>query len=303
MNRGLDFAQYRWRVVMICLLTLIAQSASGCGPELTSQWSNREVVIDGANTEWEGLIKQYPDRQLGVGLVNDDEFLYATLVIGNYQQQLGLLASGCTVWFDSTGEKQKQFGIQYPVGLPRKERGPFMKRMIERGDRQSLLELYASQATKMELKTAASGENRQLTIGEDGIEVAAKPSGNVVIYELKVPLSLAGITASDLKDGAENVISIGFETARHRPGAEGGKKLQANKRGGGQGGFGGQNGRGSGQGGRGCGNSRPGGGRGGNRVGTGGPGGSGGPGSHQQGGARPQAMNLWAKVALASPQD
>jgi|GEM_PF-1245284 len=285
MNR--NFAWSRSGLWLFCVLALMTQSAVSHGSELTSQWRTGDVTIDGENTEWEGVIKEVSDQQLGIGLLNDEEFLYMALVVGNHREQLKLLASGCTIWLGDSEDNNKQFGVRYPIGIPRNERRDFMQKMIERGDNQDLCDAYAAQTTMMELVTEASGENRQVAVGEEGIEVVAKPSGTVVLYELKVPLALAGDIAGCMTSDSECEISVGIETAPPMDMANANKRqIQSGKRGGQMGG--------------------PGGGRGGSRGGRGGGGGGrgnrdGGPGGQRSDGQRPQPLSFWKTVALASP--
>ena len=46
-------------------------TAAGCGDsvELRSAWRDREVVIDGQNTEWAGALTDFPKNQVSVGVM------------------------------------------------------------------------------------------------------------------------------------------------------------------------------------------------------------------------------------------
>jgi hypothetical protein len=69
--------------VLGLIVTLLASGTVGCGPEeLESGRLDREITIDGQFADWQGALKYVEDAGLSVGLLNDDNFLYIALVIG-----------------------------------------------------------------------------------------------------------------------------------------------------------------------------------------------------------------------------
>lgn len=101
-------------------LFLIAGLAlgAGCGgADLESEWLDREVVVDGASPEWRGSTTYFEEERLSVGLLNDGEFMYVALFVAEASTQAQILAHGCTVWFDPSGDKSETCGVHYPIGV------------------------------------------------------------------------------------------------------------------------------------------------------------------------------------------
>ena len=63
---------------LVLLFALIV--FSGCGKKpLPSTWKNREITVDGQDVEWQDARVSLKDASVGMGLMNDDEYLYLTL--------------------------------------------------------------------------------------------------------------------------------------------------------------------------------------------------------------------------------
>ena len=280
-----------WRVVCIAVLvTATLGLAAACKQvELASRWAAEGVVVDGVNDEWIGATTYFEKQDVTVGLLNDEEFLYVSLVTSGPVGRLAM-AAGLTVWFDPSGGKDEWYGIRFPVppepddraSRGRADRGGDRRAGGRAGGRpgggRSPQGLDRLRQVELEGPGELTRRRLPLPVG-GGLEVAIRNNGPTFVYELKVALA----RNDDYRMG------IGVE-----PGSEIGVGLVTGNIGGqgrGPGGFGGGFGGGGGRGGGGFGG---GGGRGG-----GGGGGRGGPG----GGDRPDPLKLWAKVQLGTRAD
>ena len=95
----------------------IAQLAGCKNLELSSHWPDHEVAIDGVNSEWENSSTYIEDEKVLVGVMNDENFLYISLIADDPVVRRQMLGQGFMVWFDPVGGRKKSFGIQYPLGL------------------------------------------------------------------------------------------------------------------------------------------------------------------------------------------
>jgi hypothetical protein len=90
---------------------------AGCGDiRLKSHWLDREIVVDGRLSEWEGLMTYVDQANIAFGLLNDDQNAYISLSTGDRINQSQILRRGLTVWLDGSGARQRTFGIRFPLG-------------------------------------------------------------------------------------------------------------------------------------------------------------------------------------------
>jgi len=245
---------------------------AGCkNLELNSQWRDRDVVVDGVNSEWQNSTTYLEDEKVLIGVMNDENFLYISLITDNPDLRRQMMGQGFIVWFDPSGGKKKVFGIQYPLGL--QEMGvpmmDFVGPDVDNEMRQEIIE-----QSLMELKILRSDEDdwdRMIVTDAIGIEVKVNDTGPFV-YELRVPLRNSEHHPYAIGVKRESV-GIGLEMQKFDR-----KKMMA--------------GRGGGM--RGGGMGRPGGMRGGMGVPPGG-------GMHRPEMAKP--IKLWAKILLAPETD
>jgi hypothetical protein len=88
-------------------------------PRLQSQWRTGAITIDGSDMEW-GNIIEYPadiNPNLGICIVNDDDYLYLCLTWDDRAKVSKILMAGFTLTFESPSDKNKRFGIQFPLGM------------------------------------------------------------------------------------------------------------------------------------------------------------------------------------------
>lgn len=288
--------------VGIVVLAALALTGACNEAELDSLWTTETVDIDGmveVDDEWTGAMTSFEDQDVSVGLLNDAEFLYVSLIAPGPVGRQAMVA-GLTVWIDPKGGTDEWHGIRFPVpptppegadrgsgrfggfggfgrsggdtqrgqrgrARPGREAGP--------GERLRMVELVGpGEISARQLPRPVGG----------GLEVDMRSDGATFVYELKVPLPRDDDHRMGIGVEAGDQIGVGFETGNLRDQIGRG-------RGGGRGAGGGGRGGGFGGGGRGGGG---GGGRGGGGRG-GGPGGDDRP-------DRPDPLKLWARVQLSA---
>ena len=89
-----------------CVAALVAATlglAAACKEvELASGWAAGGIEVDGVDDEWTGATTYFEKQDVTVGLLNDEEFLYVSLVTsGPVGRQA--MATSLTVWFDPDG--------------------------------------------------------------------------------------------------------------------------------------------------------------------------------------------------------
>ena len=259
------------------LLLLIMMPLGGCsGTEaLQSQSLDREITVDGTVEDWAGILKPMEKKNLSLGLLNDGEYLYLS-VLSRDRETISQMM-GFTVWFDAEGGKERTFGIRFPLGLMASGAGFSPRDMQQDRDPDARRQRFEESLTDLEIFDGEESSMRFMVDAIHGIAVDAKLDAGTLIYELKVPLRQREAHAFAINAEPGDVIGVGLETPEIDREA---MREQMRGRGGGgvggPGGFGGPGGGGSGFGG-------PGGGR----------GGRGGPPQ------LPDPLKLWTTVTLA----
>ena len=221
------------------------------------------------------------DKDVSIGLLNDDEFLYVSLS-SNDSLRMQVMRTGLTVWFDPEGGTDEWYGINFPTGVQgRMQAMQGRRRRGGDGDRDPQSRRpTVDDDPMMYIALVGPGElgRRRIPIERvTGIEVKIGNDFGRFVYELKVPLPRDADHLFGIGTKAGVVLGVGLETG-DMPGMERGSR----------GGLGGPGGGGGGRGGGG-------GGRGGGGGGRGGTGG-GGPGTGE-------SLKVWTTVQLATDSE
>jgi hypothetical protein len=310
------------RFILIIILTPILL-LYGCKKpvDLKSKWIDREMVIDADDQDWKDYPFYYDEETRScIGFYNDNENLYIYFHTVDEDMQRRIASQGLVVWFNETGDKEKQLGIGYPLG--RQPRGfgrpmggssgipgpppdrpsdmsghpsdmesndknipPKRSIVLSPGSIESLEILPFEDATGYSYNFQRAGKigiHARCTIDERGR----------FVYELKMPLMKTKETRFAVATSAVKNIGIGFMSVEPENRSEGGEGKRGRPGRGGPGGGG------------------PGGGRpGGDMPPGGGPDGPG-PGADRNGGPgggkgdKGEDLKIWTRVTLASnPQN
>ncbi len=284
--------------IVFCFLVFLIS----CAPSVISQlgWQSTPVIIDGKLTEWEAPLRFYDtETKLNYVVSNDKENLYICIRAADEKSQQKIMRAGMQIWIDTSGKKNKQVGISFPLSAktrirednethtdfkrgekPNTER--WHKKIIEESN-EMFLTGFKSPLTGLTALQNTSGLN--ISINWD--------VNNIMIYEAVIPFSTFYKPALLLKDSLKTfgfsivVNGITAPESNNNNGSGGGMPGGMGGSGGGMGG-GGRGGGGMGGGGRG-----------------GGMGGGGGRGGGMGGGGTPsnpmyETNKFWVKVRLAS---
>lgn len=191
----------------------------GCkSTELNCIWKDREIVIDGNHTDWKNTLTYIQKKDVSIGLMNDEKYLYICLVPTNLQVQDQMTRLGFTLWLDPKGGKNKTLGIHYPLGMTGSGMSP---RDLGFGQRQGMgvtdtsrMRIQIEQSlSELEILGPEGGDVRRMGIDQiEGIDVEVGNFTGTFVYELKVPLMHD--EEHPYAVGIENIssIGIGFET-------------------------------------------------------------------------------------------
>ena len=177
--------------------------------ELSSHWPDHEVAIDGVNSEWENSSTYIEDEKVLVGVMNDENFLYISLIADDPVVRRQMLGQGFMVWFDPVGGRKKSFGIQYPLGL--QEMGVPMKDFTGPDvDNTKRREIVEQSLTELIIRGSDTEDwDRMIIKDAAGIEIKISDTAPFV-YELRVPLRISQDHPYAVGVKQESV-GIGFE--------------------------------------------------------------------------------------------
>jgi hypothetical protein len=194
---------------------------AGCDDrKLESRWADREMVIDGTSAEWDGAITYFPESRVAVGVQNDEDYLYVSLVTTDARRQLEVLGRGAVVWFDPHGGQAKPFGIRFPLGASALGMGDGLERRIEPGERpdlDQLIRMYQGTGAQLEILVDKEVKTRVPVEDVRGIEVAINEIQSALVYEIKVPLSMSAAVDYAVGTKPGDVIGLGLETSGMDP--------------------------------------------------------------------------------------
>lgn len=242
---------------------------NGCSTlQLESTWKDREITLDGKGGDWLGAKYYFEDTAISIGLINDTQNLYVSLMTENPMTRAQIMREGLTVWLDSRGGKGKTFGIKFPLGRQGEKPGEGRMEPGEIMDETTREEMMQKlQESMTELAVLGPGENVLATLNiEDakGIEVRMRNAGGTFVYELRVPLTASENHPFAVGVDAGGVIGVGIFSPKLEMQRPNGMRFGGRMPGGG--------------------GMPPGGGR----------------GDFGMGPMMPQELKIWAKVQLAS---
>ncbi|MDB5269840.1 MAG: hypothetical protein JWP58_2880 [Hymenobacter sp.] len=254
-----------------------------------SRFAPAPPVVDGLATEWTDSLHYDPTSKLQYQVLNDGRAVYLRIKAADPTTQAKIVRLGLTVWLDTTGRNQHQFGVHFPLGQMG-GRGPGEGRDQQpdnAADRQTSrrerMARMIANMREMELLNYKGSKEPTLTDNQSqlGVKAAlALDAQEDLIYELAVPLRLLYHKLPALATGQKAAIGVTLA---------GGKLAMPSQGGGMQGGMGG----GGMRGGMGGGGMRGGGG--GGMRGGGMRGGGGGRGSYSGG---PQMTPIALKTSV-----
>ena len=230
------------RIILASILFFFAFFLAGCGTfKLKSKWLDREITVDGQSDDWLGSLMYIEEKNISVGLFNDENFLYICMIAEDQFVRNQVMRQGVIIWFNPSGGKKKTFGIKFPIGM---QAGDVL--MGRRGDEQDPERFRQARRRSMtELEILGPGKDESIKMYKEdakGIDINVKGLSGMLVYELKVPLIHS--EEHPYAIGAKAGSSIGFrleipKMSRQRMGGNGGMGGGKGGMGGGKGGMGG----------------------------------------------------------------
>lgn len=183
----------------------------GCSTiELNSNWRDREIIVDGNNTEWLGTMYYFEEENISVGLLNDENFMYICMIAEEPLMRAQVMRQGFTLWFDPDGGKEKTFGIKFPIG--RQARGITREMREMEPDPERFREAFEKSLAELEILGPGEDVRKRIPVEEArGIEIDMEASSGMLVYELKVPLLFSDQHPYAVGAEAGDSIGIGLE--------------------------------------------------------------------------------------------
>lgn len=196
-----------------------------CGRQPTASSASRFAalppVIDGQATEWTDSLHYDPNSKLQYQVLNDGRMVYVRIKAADPIAQAKIVRLGLTVWIDTTGRNQHQFGVRFPLGSQNngrngaEEAGPRDNPEASVPDRQAARRARMAQAVadmrEMELLNYKGNKEPTLTDPQSQLGVKAALTIDAqedLIYELAVPLRLLFHKLPALATGQKAVVGV-----------------------------------------------------------------------------------------------
>ena len=193
---------------------ILSMALVGCksAATLTSQAVDQEVNIDGSEAEWVSSLQPVAEENFAIGILNDDENLYVSLVTANLQVRNKIMALGMTLWLDPTGGTDKNVGIRFPMGIL--ETGLPLNPFTMMQEQELVEQMFNESLTELEI-VGGKGEDTKRWLRSEipGMELAASSNQGTLVYEIKIPLNNEQLGFS-LDPASAQQIGIGLETPR-----------------------------------------------------------------------------------------
>jgi len=198
-------------------MLLIFALISGCNEiDITSRRLERDVIVDGLDTEWDGARYLIDKQYITIGALNDDNYLYLRFSTPDRMKQTRIAALGCTVWFDTEGGTKKRLGIHFPIGRNRPPAMPPSGHFAgaDSVHTQRMRAILDSTRTRIEL--IGPGEKERTTIDRAeaetrGILIATNISKNILVHELRIPLRQTGADGFTVQPKTGKPLGVGIE--------------------------------------------------------------------------------------------
>jgi hypothetical protein len=197
----------------------IAGLLAGCSStQYISRSRDRDIAIDGSAAEWDGLI-EYPAQSipdLGIGAVSDSDHLYLCLTSEDREAVSKMLMAGFFITFQKPKEKNRLFGINFPLGMKGGEPEGRKHDPDEWAGRlESSLQMLALIGPGVK-DTAFMPLSRAESLGI-AVRIKAQ-SMEQCTYELKVPVAKGNTLPYAIVPGKDSSITVTLESgALRRP--------------------------------------------------------------------------------------
>jgi hypothetical protein len=211
------------KIILLLLIFSTGMFLTACDEEdgkAVSLQRDREIGIDGKDSEWQGVLQYYDENsRTVVSFLHDENYLFMRLASNDRKIQRQILVQGLTVWFEQAGKENRKTGVHFPVGLPREKRmsmlprPPEEEKEIKRDPKaDGLLEKCL-----VEIQLWGPGEYEQKTMPIKEMEkydvtASIGRTERNLVYELKLPFTQGHMSRFGLLKPGKKGIRVGFQT-------------------------------------------------------------------------------------------
>ena len=209
-----------WPALLTSTLLLLACSRQPTASS-ASRFAASPPAIDGQTADWTDSLRYDPASKLQYQVLNVGRMVYVRLKVADPATQARVLRLGLTVWLDTTGRNQHQFGVRYPLGGPPPANQSAPDPNATLAARRSRRTLALAEMREMELLNYKGNKEPTLTDAQSllGVKVALGFNDqDDLIYELAVPLRLLYRRQPALALNPERVAVVGVMVAGNTPG-------------------------------------------------------------------------------------
>jgi hypothetical protein len=205
-----------FNIKYILILLVLPLLVTGCGDqEINSHWSKGDIKIDGNQGDWGNTINFLKDENVGIGVLNDSNYVYLCLVTSSRAHIMRALRNGLTIWIDPQNEN-RTYGIKYPIGMSNDMM--FNYQEDQNGNYQdmgSMMKKYESSMSEFELVNKDGELLSGIPVKNDyGIELKVNIARDQLVYELKIPLNHSINKGFFVNTTTGSEIRLGFEEGK-----------------------------------------------------------------------------------------
>ena len=177
-----------------------------------STWPKKEIATNGRIDTWEGLINYSLSDQFGLGVANDDKYLYLCAVIEERKIAMQVLQNGLTAWFETPAAANRLFGIHFPLGngIPKE----FHRHRDAEEDTAGLGEKIEAACQQLEILGPGKHDSllRNIALCEPyGIQLKFAAFRDEFIYEARIPLFPDSTMIYAVNPGRDSLITLRIE--------------------------------------------------------------------------------------------
>jgi hypothetical protein len=213
-SRAVAWPEVRVLALLVLVGSMVAPIAGGGdGPRLSSEWRADPIRIDGNDDEWRGRTAPFEKQRFALGLQNDGEALYLCLTTRDRVLSTQIARQGLMVWIDPGPDRPKKhvFGVHFPID----PRLAAMRAANGRWPRDGGDVNDTTQAAIGILGGRGRDTARVPLTESGGIEGSAKFHGDVLVYELKIPLK-GGTGPYQVSAGPGDTVNLELQTPEWR---------------------------------------------------------------------------------------
>lgn len=179
--------------------------------QLDSRWMDRKISFEGKAPEWNDIIQYPQDAKFGVGIMNDDKYLYLCMTSWDQTVTSKIMHRGFTAWFETKSGKGKPMGIHYPVGMAKSG----LRRELDQ-DTEMMKAKMTEALEHIEILGPGKDDTcptRTIICESMGIITRIVSSEGNCVYEIKVPLNVDSISKFAIGVGKDDIVQVKLETS------------------------------------------------------------------------------------------